>query len=209
VRGENLRGSIRWAFVREAGVSKMTSFDYKKEKFSWGQGGRLRMKTIVFAILIISLLLFPLQVKADAQFQFVARDLSAPHSSPSRLIATEQEVRQFFDNYIGRYTRKDIDGFLWLFSLKAVQNQKDGLPEIREMYSNFFDQTQTLRCRIEDRKVEIYENAVEVKARYEIEQIVKRSEERKVLKGWIRWVLIKEDGILKILSIDYKHEKTP
>jgi hypothetical protein len=167
------------------------------------------MKTIIFAILIISLLLFPLQIRADAQFQLVARDLSMPQPSPSRLIATEQEVRQFFDNSIGRYTRKDIDGFLWLFSLKAVQNQKDGLPGIREIYSNFFDQPQTLHCRFEDRKVEIYDNAVEVRARYEIEQIMKLSGERKVLRGRIRWVLIKEDGILKILSIDYRHEKTP
>jgi hypothetical protein len=209
VRGENLRGSIRRAFVREAGVSKKTSFDYKKGKFSWGQGGRFRMKTIVFAMLIISLLLFPLQVKADAQFQFVARDLSAPHSSPSRLIATEQEVKQFFESYIERYTRKNIDDFLWLFSLKAVQNQKDGLPRIRAVYANFFDQSQALKYRMEDPKIEIYENAVEVKARYEIEQTVKRSGATKILRGRIRWVLIKEDGILKISSVDYQNEKTP
>ena len=167
------------------------------------------MRTIIFAILIISFLLFPLQVKGDTQSQLVARDLSTPRLSPFRLIATEQEVKIFFDNYIERYTDKDIDGFLWLFSLKAIQNQKDGLPGIREIYRNFFDQTQTLHSRIEDRKVEIYENAVEVKARYEIEQIVKKGEGKKVWRGRIRWVLIREDGILKILSIDYKHEKTP
>ena len=118
-------------------------------------------------------------------------------------------MRQFLENYIERYTRKDIDGFLGLFSSKAIQNQNDRLPGIRELYRDFFDRSQTLNCRIEDRKIEIYENAVEVKARYEIEQIVKRSGEGKVWSGRIRWVLIKEDGILKILSIDYKHEKTP
>ena len=165
------------------------------------------MKTIIFAILIVSLWVFPLQAKAEAQLQSVARNLSVLQPSSSRLIATEQEVKQFFDKYIERYTSKDIDGFLWLFSLNAVQNQQDGLPGIREIYSNFFDQTQTLHCRFEDRKVEIYDNGVEVKARYEVGQIMKRTGERKILKGRIRWVLIKEDGILKILSIDYKHEK--
>ncbi len=55
--------------------------------------------------------------------------------------------------------------------------------------------------------MEIYDNAAEVKARYEIGQIMKRTGEMRILKGRIRWVLIKEDGILKILSIDYKHEK--
>jgi hypothetical protein len=168
------------------------------------------MKTIIFAMLIISLSLFPFQVKAEAQFrQLIARDLSTPQPSPSRLIATDQEVGQFLDSYIERYTKKDIDGFLWLFSLKPVQNQKDGLPGIREIYRNFFDQTQTLRCRFEDRRVEIYDNAVEIKARYEVEQITKLSGERKFLRGSIRWVLIKEDGIFKILSLDYKHQKTP
>ena len=171
--------------------------------------GRVRMKTIIFAMLVTSLLLSALQVKAEPQYQLVGRDLSTAQPPPSRLIATEQEVRQFLDNYIGRYTKKDIDGFLWLFSLKAVQNQKDGLPGIREIYRNFFDQTQTLLCRFEDRRVEIYDNAVEIKARYEIEELMKVGGERKFLRGSIRWVLIKEDGILKILSLDYKHEKAP
>jgi ketosteroid isomerase-like protein len=166
------------------------------------------MKTIISGILTICLGLFPLQAKADAPFRLAAHDLPVLQAPPSRLIATTQEVRQFFDSYIERYTRKDIDGFLWLFSLNAVQNQRDGLPGIREIYSSFFDQTQTLRCRFEEPKVEIYENAVEAKARYEIEQIMKRTGEKKTLKGRIRWVLIKEDGILKIISIDYKHEKT-
>ena len=167
------------------------------------------MKTNIFAILVVSLWLFSLQPHADAQFQPVARDLSTLPPSPLRLIATEQEVRQFFDSYIERYTRKDIDGFLWLFSSNAVQNQRDGLPGIREIYSDFFDKAQTLHCRFEDWKVEIYDNAVEVKARYEIGQIMKRTGETKILKGRIRWVLVRQDGILKILSIDHQHEKTP
>jgi hypothetical protein len=57
-------------------------------------------------------------------------------------------------------------------------------------------------------KIEIYENAVEVKARYEVDQILKGGGE-KPWKGHIRWVLVKEDGALKILSLDYQHRKTP
>jgi hypothetical protein len=58
-------------------------------------------------------------------------------------------------------------------------------------------------------KIEIYQNAAEVKARYSVNQVLKKGEEKRVLKGSGRWVLIKENGLLKILSIDYKHEKTP
>jgi hypothetical protein len=103
----------------------------------------------------------------------------------------------------------DADGFLWLFSLKAKQNQRDGLPEIRAIYSNFFRQTLSLQNSIEDMKIEIYQNAVEVKARYSVNQVLKIGGEKKVWKGSGRWVLIRENGLLKILSIDYKHEKTP
>ena len=161
------------------------------------------MKTTTLIISIV----FPFFLVTQIHSQNVVQNLSVSQLSLRPLIATEQEVNQFLKNYIERYTSKDIDGFLWLFSLKAVQNQKDGLPGIREIYRNFFDQAQTLHCRIEDRKVEIYENAVEVKARYEIEQLVKKGGGKKVWRGRIRWVLIREDGILKIVSLDYQHER--
>lgn len=163
------------------------------------------MKTAILIVSIVLPLLFGIAIHSQA----AAQNFSVSQSSLRPLVATDQEMRQFFENYIERYTRKDIDGFLGLFSSKAIQNQNDRLPGIRELYRDFFDRSQTLNCRIQDRKIEIYENAVEVKARYEIEQIVKRSGEEKVWRGRIRWVLIKEDGILKILSIDYKNEKTP
>ena len=161
------------------------------------------MRTTAFIISIV----LPFFLVTQIHSQNVVQNLSVSQLSPRPLIATEQEVTQFLKDYIERYTNKDIDGFLWVFSLKAVQNQKDRLQGIREIYSNYFDQTQTLHCRIEDRKVEIYENAGEVRARYEIEQIVKKGGGKKVWRGRIRWVLIREDGILKIISLDYQHER--
>ncbi len=163
------------------------------------------MKTIISIVSIV----LPLFFGAEIHSQTVVQNFSVSQPSVPPLIATEQEVRQFFENYIERYARRDADGFLWLFSSKVIQNQKDGLPRIREIYSNFFDQSQALRYRLEQSKMEIYENAVEVKARYEIEQVMKKGGERKIWKGQGRWVLIKEEGALKIFSIDYGHEKTP
>jgi hypothetical protein len=138
----------------------------------------------------------------------MAQKFSVSQQSLPPLITTEQEVRQFFENYIELYMGRNIDGFLRLFSPKAVQNQGGGLPRIREIYGNFFDQSRALRYRMEDTKVEIYENAVEVKALYEVEQ-TKRSGEIKVQKGHGRWVLTKESGVLKIFSFDYRTEKSP
>jgi hypothetical protein len=162
------------------------------------------MKSIFVTISVIFILL----VGAPVYSPTVVQDVFASQPSPRPLIATEQEVKQFFENYIDQYRTRNIDGFLSLFSLKAFQNQKDGPQAIREIYHNLFDQSQALRYRLEDQKVEIYENAVEVKARYEVEQ-TKRSGEIRAWKGQGRWVLIKEDGVLKISSVDYRNEKSP
>jgi hypothetical protein len=166
------------------------------------------MKTVPFIVSIMIILLACLFFNTVAQSQRDAKKPSVPGPSPFRLVATDVEVRQFFNHYIERYTRKDREGFLSLFSSKAIQNQRAGLEEIRDSYSNFFNESLELQFGIEDQKVEIYENAMEVKARYKIEQLVGTSGERKVFRGRIRWVLTKEGGELKILSIDYQQEKS-
>jgi len=123
------------------------------------------------------------------------------------LIATEGEVKQFLANYVDRYTQKDLDGFLSLFSSKAVQNRKDGLERIRTIYASYFNESQEIQYQMEDTKIEIYQNGVEVKARYEINQILRQGGEKKVWKGNLRLVLVKENGALKILSLDYQPQK--
>ena len=129
-----------------------------------------------------------------------------------------EEVRQFFATYLERYTQKDIDGFLSLFSPKAVQNGRYGLDEIKRIYSDFFDQSQELRYHLEDTKIEIHqevlisgifiENAALVEARYEIDQVLKKGRKKKVWRGDISWILTKENGALRILFLDYQPEKS-
>jgi ketosteroid isomerase-like protein len=133
----------------------------------------------------------------------------AVKTEEEKWLANEEEVKQFFSSYIDQYHRKDIDGFLSFFSSQAVQNQKDGLKEIRSIYNKFFDQIRELRYRVEGMKVEIYENAVEVKARFRVNQTLKRRGEEKVWTGTIRWVLVKEEGALKIISLNYQNQKSP
>jgi len=164
------------------------------------------LKSRILLVLVLSGLIHTAMLT-----QPVARDLSSSPPSLPPLIATESEVKDFFDKYIERYSRKDIEGFLWLFSLKALQNQKDGLREIRQAYNDFFKKSQGLDYRLEDFKMEIYQNAAEVKARFRIHQILTKGEGERVYQGRIRWVLIREreSGALKILSLDYQHQKSP
>jgi ketosteroid isomerase-like protein len=166
------------------------------------------MKLTLFICILITGLL-PFSVDESHPFRSVPEAHSAATPSPPALMATEQEVRGFFDQYVERYNKKELEEFLLLFSLKAKQNQQDGLLEIRKIYSDYFGQMMSLQNSIEDMKVEIYQNAAEVKARYSVSQVLKKGGEKRVLKGSARWVLIKEGGRLKILSIDYKHDKTP
>jgi curved DNA-binding protein CbpA/ketosteroid isomerase-like protein len=122
-------------------------------------------------------------------------------------MAKEEEVRQLFANYIERYIQKDLDGFLSFFSSKAVQNQKEGMDGIRKIYANFFKQSQQLQYQLEDLKIEIHQNGVLVKARYEVDQTLKKKGEKKIWNGPIRWTLVKENGTLKILTLDYQYQK--
>lgn len=128
---------------------------------------------------------------------------------PLPLLANEEEVKQFFADYIDRYRQKDIRGFLSFFSSKAMQNQKDNLDGIKSIYSQFFDESRDLRFQIDGMKTEIYQNRVEVKARFRVDQTFKKTKQEKVWNGNIRWVLGREDGVLKILSLDYQNEKSP
>jgi hypothetical protein len=125
------------------------------------------------------------------------------------LIATEQEVTQFFADYVERYNQKDIDGFLSLFSPKAIQNQRDGFNEIRRIYSDYFNKSRKLSYHLEDIKIKINQNSAETKGRYKLVQKGKRSWENKVWGGDIRWVLVRENGALKISLLDYTPEKSP
>ncbi len=127
-----------------------------------------------------------------------------PESERHPLIASEEEVKKVLDAYIDRYTRKDVDGLLMLFSPRAIQNRRLGFEEIRVAYTRLYDQSEEIRYRLEDMKREIYENGVEIKARYEVVQLLKNGE-NKTWKGQIRWLLVKEDGVLKILFLDFQN----
>jgi hypothetical protein len=136
-------------------------------------------------------------------------DLKTPgQAAASHLdqIAGEEEVRHFFAHYLDRYVRKDIDGFLSCFSSKAIQNRKEKLQGIRKIYATFFNQSRDLRYELQDWRVDFYRNGVAVTARYQLDQVLKKGG-RKSWKGDIRWTLIKEEGALKILFLDYQQQK--
>ena len=163
-----------------------------------------KMIAFFFSLCLISL--WSLSLGAQIQSPLDTRDVSPSKPLPP-LMATAQEVNQFFVEFVRQYEERDIDGFLSLFSSKAIQNQKDPPERIREIYTNFFNQSLSLRFQVREMKTEIYQNAVEVKAHYEIDQVFNKKGESRTWEGKIRWVLVKEDGALKVLSLDYQYQK--
>ncbi len=121
----------------------------------------------------------------------------------------KEEVKQFIEDYIDRYEQKDIQGFMNLFSLKAIQNQREGFEAIRKIYKNFFEQSQKLHYRMEEVKINMDPHRVEVRARFHVDQRLKKGEVEKIWKGNIHWVLVKEDGVFKIVALNYQYEKPP
>jgi len=160
----------------------------------------MQAKGIFLWILIVVMFFVPAVVRAQSPSK--APPATATASSP---IAGEEEVRGFLANYVDRYNQKDIDGFLTLFSPEAIQNQKERIGKIRMIYSNFFDQSHEIKFQMNETKVEFYQNGVEVKARYEITQTLRGGGEKRVWRGNGSWFLIKEDGRLRILYLNYQH----
>lgn len=130
---------------------------------------------------------------------------------------TEEEVRQFLEYYKERYVHQDIDGFLSLFSPKAVQNGRDGFDGIKKLYSDFFHQSNKIQYHLEETRIEIYrqvlisglfyEHAAQVEARYQVDQKLVKKGKKKVWRGDIRWILVRENGALKILYLRFKHKE--
>ncbi len=170
-----------------------------------GRRKEIGMKTVIRTMFVVFLLLVGAQISS----RLAVPNLSAQNPSSPGLIAKEQEVRGFFTQYVERYNRMDIEGFLLLFSLKAKQNQRDGLPEIRTIYTTLFNRSRSLELSVEDMKIEIYQNAVETKALYSVVQVLKEGGEKKVWKGDVRWILTREEEKLQILSIDYQYSIPP
>ncbi|MGQ9694992.1 MAG: DnaJ domain-containing protein [Thermodesulfobacteriota bacterium] len=119
----------------------------------------------------------------------------------------EEEVNKFLTDYVSKYKQKDAEGFLANFSTQAIQNQKYKLGDIKRIYKNFFEGSQEVDYILQDVQTLDHPQGLEVRAKYELHQVAKKDGEKKFWKGRIRWILVRENGRLKIISLDYQHQK--
>ncbi len=155
----------------------------------------MRLVKIVVMVLMVSVFLFPLVVRAQTA--------SSPPTLP---VIPETEVRQFIGQYIERFQGMNLDGLMALFSKEVVENRKWGYNDMREAYRKTFDATKEFAYNLKIQTVQTYTRSALVTGRYEIIQTLKEVKEgsiTKIYRGNIQWDLIRDDGGLKILRVNY------
>ncbi len=152
----------------------------------------MRSHTIVFLILSIALLL--------------PADSTAQVSSPGEV--TEEEVRQFIDEYTKRFAKLDLEAYMALFSKEAVENKMLPYADIKTAYRRTVSHTQSIIYHLKIYSVQTYTRSALVRGRYEIIQFYKKSWNRKNLfRGDIQWNLVRENEGLKVKEINYGRDR--
>ena len=131
-----------------------------------------------------------------------------PRESGPPPLAREEEVIQFLTRYVNQYVGRNTEGLMSFFSPQAVQNQKFDYNAIKRMYGKFFDESQKLSYKVNPQTIDITPREAKVRATYLLEQET-RSGEIKLWRGNIEWTLIREQGALKVRTLQYQHTQKP
>ena len=66
---------------------------------------------------------------------------------------------------------------------------------------------ETVQYRVTINEIKPQQNSVEVRGQYALEGVLLNGRKKQNRKGQVRWVLVREDGDLKIVSLDYQPQK--
>jgi hypothetical protein len=114
----------------------------------------------------------------------------------------EQEVRLFIDEYVKRFARMDLEPYMALFSLRAVENRALPYADIREAYRKTIQISHSIQYEADILTIQPHLEGTLVSGRYRLTQAFKGRGVRRI-EGNIQWLLIREDGTLKIREINY------
>ena len=135
--------------------------------------------------------MFPLSTSAQ---------VSPPFESPKAV--TEEEARQFINEYAAQFAKLDLDAFMELFSKEAIENRMLPYADIRQAYRRTIVQSRSIQYQVKIYSIQPSTRGAFVSGRYEIVQILKGGGKR-VFKSNVQWNLIREKGSLKVLEINY------
>jgi hypothetical protein len=150
------------------------------------------IKTILLILVILVFLGWP---------SYPGAQVPPPFESPPAV--TEGEAQRFIDEYVDQYVKMNIDAFMTLYSRGAIENRMLTYADIRELYRMTLDNSESLKYDLKISAIHTYKEGTAVVGYYEVIQALKGSPYKKVYKGDIQWELVRENGTLRIMEINY------
>jgi len=149
------------------------------------------MRKVIFVFFLFLIFIVPLSIKAQV----------APSSEIPQAVTVE-EARQFIDEYTAQFMRMDLDAFMALFSMNAVENRALPYADIRGAYQRTIQGSRSIQYDVKIHTIQTYAESAFASGRYQITQTLKGGRV-KTFKGNIQWVLAREGRALKIKEINY------
>ena len=115
---------------------------------------------------------------------------------------TEKEVHQFIDEYLTRFMTMEVDPLMALFSKDAIENRVLPYADIKAAYTRVTATSKSVSCKFKIYSIKTYEQRAFVTGHYEAVQYFVGGF-GKIFEGDIQWILVREDGVLRIKEINY------
>ncbi len=117
---------------------------------------------------------------------------------PSSERTADNEVNLFMEQYVTAYEAGDIDKFMSLYSKSAVENNNLHYDDIRRAYQKSFSGGH-YKYALSNLQMGKGDNRIMLSGVY----ILRKADGGAVSRGNITWTLSKENGVLKIIKVEY------
>jgi ketosteroid isomerase-like protein len=129
-------------------------------------------------------------------------EAQVPSGSAIPETITEEEIRQFVEDYVKRFMKLNLEAYMDLFSEEAVENRALPYADIREAYRKTIQGSHSIQFDVKIYIIQTYAESAFASGRYQITQILKGGRV-KTFKGNIQWLLTCRGKSLKIREINY------
>ena len=116
---------------------------------------------------------------------------------------TEKEVGQFIDEYLTRFMAMEVDPLMALFSKDVIENRVLPYSDIKAAYTRVTATSESVSCKFKIYSIKTYKQSAYVTGHYEAIQLFRDNLFVKIFEGDIQWVLVREDGVLRIKEVNY------
>ena len=116
---------------------------------------------------------------------------------------TGKEVRQFINDYLTRFTGMELDPLMALFSKDAIENRVLPYGDIKAAYTKVIATSESISCKFKIYSIKTYKQSASVSGHYEAVQFFTNNEFVKIFEGDIQWILVREEGVLRIKEVNY------